>query len=107
MQPVVVFIKSSKWAGTDPKWVAHFGHIVYCYNRIILYSVIMSKNVKKYNPEDYKDAEFITIGDGPIRIQIVNAENLSAGHIATMVEKLFRIYSEMGLVKTIAEEQAK
>ena len=77
------------------------------YNRIILYSVIMSKNVKKYNPEDYKDAEFITIGDGPIRIQIVNAENLSAGHIATMVEKLFRIYSEMGLVKTIAEEQAK
>ena len=73
----------------------------------ICYKEIMSKSVKKYNPEDYKDAEFITIGDGPIRIQIVNAENLSAGHIATMVEKLFRIYSEMGLVKTIAEEQAK
>ena len=81
--------------------------LVFDMYRIILYSVIMSQSVKKYNPDDYKNAEFITIGDGPIRIQIVNAENLSAGHIATMVEKLFRIYSEMGLVKTIAEEQAK
>ena len=77
------------------------------YYRIILYSVIMSKSNKKYNPEDYKNAEFITIGDGPIRIQIIKAENLNAGHIATMVQKLSQIYSEMGLVKTIAEEQAK
>ena len=67
----------------------------------------MSKSNKKYNPEDYKNAEFITIGDGPIRIQIVKAENLNARHIATMVQKLSQIYSEMGLVKTIAEEQAK
>ena len=67
----------------------------------------MSKSNKKYNPEDYKNAEFITIGDGPIRIQIIKAENLNAGHIATMVQKLSQIYSEMGLVKTIAEEQAK
>ncbi len=81
--------------------------LVFDMYRIILYSVIMSQSVKKYNPDDYKNAEFITIGDGPIRIQIVNAENLSAGHIATMVKKLSQIYSEMGLVKTIAEEQAK
>ena len=67
----------------------------------------MSTSNKKYNPEDYKNAEFITIGDGPIRIQIIKAENLNAGHIATMVQKLSQIYSEMGLVKTIAEEQAK
>ena len=67
----------------------------------------MSKSNKKYNPEDYKNAEFITIGDGPISIQIVKAENLNARHIATMVQKLSQIYSEMGLVKTIAEEQAK
>ena len=67
----------------------------------------MSNSNKKYNPEDYKNAEFITIGDGPIRIQIIKAENLNAGHIATMVQKLSQIYSEMGLVKTIAEEQAK
>ena len=76
------------------------------YNRIILYSVIMSKSVKKYNPEDYKDAEFITIGDGPVRIQIVKAENLNMGHIINMSKKLFEIESEMGLIKTLAEESA-
>ena len=35
---------------------------------------------KKYNPKDYKDAEFITLGDGPIRIQIVKAGNLMKPH---------------------------
>ena len=61
---------------------------------------------KKYNPEDYKDAEFITIGDGPIRIQIVKAGNLNMGHIVNMSKKLFEIESEMGLIKTLAEESA-
>jgi len=61
---------------------------------------------KKYNPEDYKDSEFITIGDGPIRIQIVKAGNLNMGHIVSMSKKLFEIECEMGLVKTIAEESA-
>ena len=61
---------------------------------------------KKYNPEDYKDAEFITIGDGPIRVQIVKAGNLSIGHLATMSKKLFEIESELGLIKTLAEEKA-
>ena len=61
---------------------------------------------KKYNPEDYKDAEFITMGDGPVRIQIVKAENLNMGHIINMSKKLFEIESEMGLIKTLAEESA-
>jgi len=74
------------------------------YNRIILYSVIMSN--KKYNPADYKDADFITIGDGPVRIQIVKAENLNMGHMVNMSKKLFEIESEMGLIKTLAEESA-
>ena len=59
---------------------------------------------KKYNPEDYKDAEFITIGDGPIRIQIVRAGNLNMGHMIQMCKKLFEIECEMGLIKTLAEE---
>ena len=61
---------------------------------------------KKYNPEDYKDAKFITIGDGPIRIQIVEAKNLNMGHLATVSKKLFEIECEMGLIKTLAEEKA-
>ena len=62
---------------------------------------------KKYNPEDYKNAEFITIGDGPIRVQIVKAGNLNLGHLATVSKKLFEIESEMGLIKTMAEERAE
>ena len=61
---------------------------------------------KKYNPEDYKNAEFITIGDGPIRVQIVKAANLNMGHLATVSKKLFEIESELGLIKTLAEEKA-
>ena len=61
---------------------------------------------KKYNPKDYKDAEFITLGDGPIRIQIVKAGNLNMGHIASVSKKLFEIECEMGLIKTLAEEKA-
>ena len=61
---------------------------------------------KKYNPEDYKDAEFITIGDGPIRIQIVKTKNLNMGHMFTVSKKLFEIESELGLIKTLAEEKA-
>jgi hypothetical protein len=34
-------------------------------------------NNKKYNPEDYKDVEFITLGDGPVRIQFAKPANLS------------------------------
>ena len=30
----------------------------------------MNRSNKKYNPKDYKDAEFITLGDGPIIVQI-------------------------------------
>ena len=62
---------------------------------------------RKYNPEDYKDAEFITIGCGPIRVQIVKAENLNMGHLAIVFKKLFEIESEMGLIKTMAEEKAE
>ena len=61
---------------------------------------------KKYNPKDYKDADFITIGDGPVRIQIVKAGNLNMGHIASVSKKLFEIECEMGLIKTLAEEKA-
>jgi len=59
---------------------------------------------KKYNPEDYKDAEFITVGDGPVRIQIVKAGNLNMGHMAFAIKKLSEMESELGLIKTLAEE---
>ena len=61
---------------------------------------------KKYNPEDFKDAEFITVGDGPVRVQIVKAKNLSMGDIVYISKKLFEIECELGLVKTMAEESA-
>ena len=61
---------------------------------------------KKYNPEDFKDADFITVGDGPVRIQIVKAGNLNMGDIVFISKKLFEIESEMGLIKTLAEETA-
>ena len=59
---------------------------------------------KKYNPKDYKDAEFLTVGDGPVRIQIVKASNLNMAHIVKIMKKLFEIECEMGLIKTLAEE---
>ena len=59
---------------------------------------------KKYNPEDYKDAEFLTVGDGPVRIQIVKAGNLNMGHMMLVIKKLFEMECELGLIKTLAEE---
>ena len=59
---------------------------------------------KKYNPKDYKDAEFLTVGDGPVRIQIVKTSNLNMAHIVKIMKKLFEIECEMGLIKTLAEE---
>tara|TARA_R100000388_G_scaffold33088_1_gene25793 strand:- start:203 stop:424 length:222 start_codon:yes stop_codon:yes gene_type:complete len=61
---------------------------------------------KRYNPEDFKDAEFITVGDGPVRVQIVKAKNLNMGDIVYISKKLFEIECEMGLIKTMAEESA-
>ena len=60
---------------------------------------------KKYNPKDYKDADFITIGDGPVRIQIVKAGNLNLGHMMFAIKKLFEMECELGLIKTLAEER--
>jgi hypothetical protein len=45
-------------------------------------------NNKKYNPEDYKDVEFITLGDGPVRIQFAKPANLSAGDFWYFAGKL-------------------
>jgi|TARA_R110000764_G_scaffold90885_1_gene173520 hypothetical protein len=59
---------------------------------------------KKYNPKDYKDAEFLTVGDGPVRIQIVKAGNLNMGHMMFVIKKLFEMECELGLIKTLAEE---
>ena len=77
------------------------------YYRIILYSVIMSKSNKKYNPEDYKDAEFITIGDGPIRIQVAKVYMKTMADYWFIAKHLSHINCEAGLVKTLAEEQVK
>ena len=60
---------------------------------------------KKYNPEDYKDAEFFTVGQGPVRVQILKASNLNMGHMMFAIKKLFEMESELGLVKTLAEER--
>jgi len=59
------------------------------------------KNVNKY-----KDAEFITVGDGPIRIQIVKAANLNMGHLIYVMKKLFEIECETNIIKTLAEEKS-
>jgi hypothetical protein len=59
---------------------------------------------KKYNPEDYKDAEFFTVGQGPVRIQVLKASNLNMGHIMFAMKKLFEMECELGLIKTLAEE---
>ena len=53
---------------------------------------------KKYNPKDYKDAEFLTVGDGPVRIQIVKAGNLNMGHMMFVIKKLFEMECELGLI---------
>jgi hypothetical protein len=45
-------------------------------------------NNKKYNPEDYKDVEFITLGDGPVRIQFAKPANLSVGDFWYFAGKL-------------------
>ena len=61
-------------------------------------------NNKKYNPEDYKGVEFITIGNGPVRIQFAPCEALSAGNFLFFAEKLFTIESELGLNKKLSEQ---
>ena len=61
---------------------------------------------KKYNETDYKDAEFITVGTGPVRIQIVKtSKNLNLGIIWTVQKKLFELECDLGLIKTLAEER--
>ena len=61
-------------------------------------------NNKKYNPEDYKDVEFITLGDGPVRIQFAKPANLSAGDFWYFAGKLTQIESELGLNKKLSEQ---
>jgi hypothetical protein len=56
-------------------------------------------NNKKYNPEDYKDVEFITLGDGPVRIQFAKPANLSVGDFWYFAGKLAHMESELGLIK--------
>jgi hypothetical protein len=60
---------------------------------------------KKYNEADYKNAEFITVGNGPVRIQIVKQSDLNLGLIWTVQKKLFELECELGLIKTLAEEK--
>ena len=54
----------------------------------------------------YEVESYCIIGDGPVRIQIVKAGNLNMGDIVFISKKLFEIESEMGLIKTLAEEAA-
>ena len=70
---------------------------------IITYIVVCMSN-KKYNPEDYKDVDFCTVGNGPVRIQFARPANLTVGDFFYFSKKLFEIESELGLVKTLAEE---
>ena len=74
------------------------------YCRIILYSDIMSN--KKYNPADYKDAEFITIGNGPIRIQVDRRYMRTLADFWFIAKHLTHMESKAGLIKTLAEESA-
>jgi hypothetical protein len=60
---------------------------------------------KKYNPEDYKDVEFVTVGNGPVRIQFASPSNLTVGDFWFFAGKLGAIESELGLIKTLAEER--
>lgn len=70
---------------------------------IITYIVVCMSN-KKYNPEDYKDVDFCTVGNGPVRIQFARPANLTVGDFFYFSKKLFEIESELGLNKTLAEE---
>ena len=61
-------------------------------------------NNKKYNPEDYKDVEFITLGDGPVRIQFAKPANLSVGDFWYFTGKLAHMESELVLNKKLSEQ---
>jgi hypothetical protein len=61
-------------------------------------------NNKKYNPADFKDVDFITVGDGPVRIQFARPKNLTVGDYFYFSKKLFEMECELNLVKTLAEE---
>jgi hypothetical protein len=61
-------------------------------------------NNKKYNPKDYKDVEFITLGDGPVRIQFAKPANLSVGDFWYFAGKLAHMESELGLNKKLSEQ---
>jgi len=62
---------------------------------------------KKYNSADYKDVEFMTVGDGPVRIQFASPANLTVGDFWYFAGKLGAIESELGLIKTLAEERVE
>ena len=62
---------------------------------------------KKYNPEDYKNSEFITVGDGPIRIQVAQEHMRTMADYWFIAKHLSHVLSEAGLIKTLAEEEAK
>jgi hypothetical protein len=61
-------------------------------------------NNKKYNPEDYKDVELITLGDGPVRIQFVKPVNLRVGDFWYFARMLAHMESELGLNKKLSEQ---
>ena len=65
----------------------------------------MNRSNKKYNPKDYKDAEFITLGDGPIRVQIDRRHMKNMADYWFFAKHLFTMESEAGLIKTLAEEK--
>tara|TARA_R100000353_G_C6344965_1_gene151517 strand:+ start:250 stop:468 length:219 start_codon:yes stop_codon:yes gene_type:complete len=65
----------------------------------------MNRSNKKYNPKDYKDAEFITLGDGPIRVQIDRRHMRNMADYWFFAKHLFTMESEAGLIKTLAEEK--
>ena len=45
--------------------------------------------------DKYKNAEWITIGSGPIRIKVIKASNLNLGVIYYLTKKLFEIDCDM------------
>jgi len=69
------------------------------------YIILLMSN-KKYNPKDYKDAEFITIGDGPIRVQVDKRHMRNMADYWFFAKHLFTMESDAGLIKTLAEESA-
>lgn len=54
--------------------------------------------------DKYKNAEWVTIGKGPIRLQVVNANNLNMGLMYFLSLKLFEIQHEAGLHKDFMGE---